>query len=276
MNAWFDRLVLACARHAIDRVDDGVVELFAGRQRLAAIAGRAKAHAGLCRLDPERERAVLERARRRARLRGLEGESVVPVMQTLIAQAHHRQLAPAASPPAPGGIAMSIPSPSALAARLLRWLPPPRYWRPLLSRIPASVHARVVPRVLERAVSAPEVLRSLEAIEGRRIGIDVRDLGLRWVIELANGRLRVADGDAEATIRGSATDLSLLASRQEDADTLFFQRRLELTGDTELGLLLRNLLDRMPWEAIPLAQRIALQRGSQLLQAAREAHARRH
>jgi len=276
MSAWLDRLVLACARHAIDRVDDGVVELFAGRQRLAAIAGRAKAHAGLCRHDPERERAVLERARRRAHRRGLESDSVVPVMQTLIAQAHRRQLAPAASLPFPEGIAMSIPDPSHAATRLLRWLPPPCYWRPLLSRIPASLHARVVPRVLGRAVSAPGVLRSLEAVEGRRIGIEVRDLGLRWVIELADGRLRAADGDAEATIRGSATDLLLLASRQEDADTLFFQRRLELTGDTELGLLLRNLLDRMPWEEVPLALRIALQRSSRLLQAARGAHARRH
>ncbi len=276
MNAWLDRLVLACARHAIDRVDDGVVELFAGRQRLAAIAGRAKAHAGLCRHDPERERAVLERARRRAHRRGLEGESVEPVMRTLIAQAHRRQLSPAVSPPFVEGTAMSIAAPSPVATGLLRWLPPPRYWCPLLSRIPASVHARVVPRVLGRAVSAPGVLRSLEAVEGRRIGIEVRDLGLRWVIELADGQLRMADGEAEATIRGSATDLLLLAARQEDADTLFFQRRLELTGDTELGLLLRNLLDRMPWEEVPLALRIALQRSSRLLQAARQAHALRH
>ena len=76
---------------------------------------------------------------------------------------------------------------------------------------------------------------------------------------------------AESTVRGSATDLLLLASRLEDADTLFFQRRLQLTGDVELGLTVRNLLDQLPWEKIPLGLRIALDRGARLARAAREA-----
>ena len=46
MNAWLDRLVLACARHAIDRVDDGVVELFAGWPPSLAAPRRMPACAG--------------------------------------------------------------------------------------------------------------------------------------------------------------------------------------------------------------------------------------
>ena len=64
----------------------------------------------------------------------------------------------------------------------------------------------------------------------------------------------------------------LLASRLEDADTLFFQRRLELSGDTELGLTLRNVLDRLPWEQVPLGLRIALNRLARFARAARMAH----
>jgi predicted lipid carrier protein YhbT len=45
-----------------------------------------------------------------------------------------------------------------------------------------------------------------------------------------------------------------------------------LTGDTELGLFLRNLLDRLPWEAFPLASRILLQRVARLARDARQAH----
>jgi predicted lipid carrier protein YhbT len=71
-------------------------------------------------------------------------------------------------------------------------------------------------------------------------------------------------------VHGTATDLLLLSSRLEDADTLFFQRRLKLTGDVELGLTVRNLLDRMPWETLPLGVRIALHRTSRLLRAARD------
>ncbi|MNN64209.1 hypothetical protein D3C81_1796400 [compost metagenome] len=64
----------------------------------------------------------------------------------------------------------------------------------------------------------------------------------------------------------------MLASRQQDADTLFFQRRLTLIGDTELGLTLRNLLDRLPWEALPLGRRILLQRAALFAARARDAH----
>ncbi|MBP6514766.1 MAG: SCP2 sterol-binding domain-containing protein, partial [Steroidobacteraceae bacterium] len=71
--------------------------------------------------------------------------------------------------------------------------------------------------------------------------------------------------------RGSATDLLLLASRLEDADTLFFQRRLRLTGDTELGLTARNLLDQLPWESVPAPLRIALEKAAQLARALRDA-----
>ena len=107
---------------------------------------------------------------------------------------------------------------------------------------------------------------------GRRLGIEVDDLGLRWVVELQTQRLSVVDAPAEATVRGSATDLLLLAGRLEDADTLFFQRRLVLTGDVELGLTARNLLERLPWENVPLGLRIALNRGARMARAARSAH----
>ena len=84
--------------------------------------------------------------------------------------------------------------------------------------------------------------------------------------------MQVVDAPAEAVVRGTATDLMLLAGRLEDADTLFFQRRLVLTGDVELGLTARNMLDRLPWETVPLGLRIALNRGARFARAARDAH----
>lgn len=41
----------------------------------------------------------------------------------------------------------------------------------------------------------------------------------------------------------------LLASRKEDSDTLFFQRRLKMQGDTDLGLYVKNLLDGMDMDS---------------------------
>ena len=44
--------------------------------------------------------------------------------------------------------------------------------------------------------------------------------------------------------------LQLLA-RQEDPDTLFFNRELEISGDTELGLIVKNMLDAVDWPSLP-------------------------
>ena len=155
---------------------------------------------------------------------------------------------------------------------LLRLIPPPPRWRPLLRLAPPSLRDRAMARALSHALAPEHIGGALDAIAGRSLGIEIRDLGLRCVLQWRGGRLHAVDAPAEATVRGAATDLLLLAARLEDADTLFFQRRLVLTGDTELGLTVRNLLDRMPWEALPLGLRIVLYRSARFASAAREAH----
>jgi predicted lipid carrier protein YhbT len=162
----------------------------------------------------------------------------------------------------------SLPTP------LLRLVPHP-------SRLAAPL--RLVPSVLLRAAAQQAVARvldeslasgRLDEFGGRRVCVEVVDLGLKWVILIGQRSVEVLDGTepADAAVRGSATDLLLLASRLEDADTLFFHRRLQLVGDVELGLAVRNLLDQLPWESIPLGLRIALSRGARLARAARAAH----
>ena len=45
--------------------------------------------------------------------------------------------------------------------------------------------------------------------------------------------------------------------REEDPDTLFFNRKLVIEGDTELGLVVKNLLDSVDWSSTPLARFMA-------------------
>lgn len=270
------RLALTGTRGAIDGVDDAMVVLLAGRQRLAGMAGRLKRRTGQTQADPAREQAVQCRARHIAAHLGLSADSAERLMQLLIAEAHRRQRSDAAAHPShsPSLLAAPMsptPSPRTPSA-LLRLLPPPKRWRPWLARMPRSWQQGLVLRALSQALASPLALKTLQPISGRRLGIEVQDLDLRWVFELQEGRLRIVDAAAEATVSGSMTDLLLLASRLEDADTLFFQRRLTLTGDTELGLTVRNLLDRLPWEALPLGSRILLQRAGILARDARAVH----
>ncbi|MDZ7871346.1 MAG: SCP2 sterol-binding domain-containing protein [Rheinheimera sp.] len=67
-------------------------------------------------------------------------------------------------------------------------------------------------------------------------------------------------GDGEVLFRANSTELLLLLSQQVDPDTLFFQRRLTILGDTELGLQLKNLLDTLePDSLLPPALMLWLQ-----------------
>ena len=55
-------------------------------------------------------------------------------------------------------------------------------------------------------------------------------------------------GGWDVRIRGCFDDFWALATRREDPDTLFFQRRLALEGDTDTGLALKNLLDSLEYD----------------------------
>ncbi|MCL2645363.1 MAG: SCP2 sterol-binding domain-containing protein, partial [Betaproteobacteria bacterium] len=80
----------------------------------------------------------------------------------------------------------------------------------------------------------------LAPLTGRHLCLRVLDAGLRLDFTLgANGRFRPCRTNAntppEMTISASLRDFIALALGEEDADTLFFARRLLMEGDTSLG-----------------------------------------
>ncbi|MFE8048075.1 ubiquinone anaerobic biosynthesis accessory factor UbiT [Brenneria goodwinii] len=100
----------------------------------------------------------------------------------------------------------------------------------------------------------------LEFLEDRWLKIEVRDVGLQWFVTLRDNRLVVSHQEnADVSFSADANDLILIAARKEDPDTLFFQRRLRIEGDTELGLYVKNLMDAIELEAMPAPLRIGLQ-----------------
>jgi predicted lipid carrier protein YhbT/chorismate mutase len=247
-------------------VDDAMIVLLAARRKLVSALGPVKRAAQAPVRDPAREEQVHERARRLAARLRVPPASADNLIGALVADACFQQSSRASH----GGVGADT-SRMRLQHTLLRLIPPPRYWRAPLALTPPSLRDAFAERVLSKALGGSLKDDAMTAIAERRLGIEVTDLGLAWVLEVRDGALRRTQGVAEAVVHGTATDLLLLSSRLEDADTLFFQRRLKLTGDVELGLTVRNLLDRMPWETLPLGVRIALHRTSRLLRAARDA-----
>lgn len=108
----------------------------------------------------------------------------------------------------------------------------------------------------------------LDFLAGRWLGIEVSDIGLRWSVTLEQGQLKVAERhEADVWFRGSANDLLLIAARRQDPDTLFFQRRLLIEGDTELGLAVKNLMDAVDLGSMPKPMRIGLMQLADFIEA---------
>lgn len=124
-------------------------------------------------------------------------------------------------------------------------------------RLPQWPHALALSAALNQALRRGLLaLDEIEALEGRPVRIRATDAGASADVVLRSGRFRPASARSEAALVLSATVSAFLQmlTRQEDPDTLFFHRRLLIEGDTELGLLVKNLLDRIELPAFLLAR----------------------
>lgn len=84
-----------------------------------------------------------------------------------------------------------------------------------------------------------------ERLADREVSIDVREPSFRASFRVRGRHFVPMRPTAEPYLRfrASARDLVRIAAREEDADTLFFNRRLVVEGDTEMALLVKNTLD---------------------------------
>lgn len=92
-----------------------------------------------------------------------------------------------------------------------------------------------------------------EFLENKWLKISILDLNLQWFISYQDEQLIISEQGQEEDVSfsGQLNDLVLIAGRKEDPDTLFFQRRLSIEGDTELGLEIKNLMDSVDLDALP-------------------------
>lgn len=76
--------------------------------------------------------------------------------------------------------------------------------------------------------------------------------------------------EADPNFSGNANDLILIVARKQDPDTLFFQRRLQIEGDIELGLCVKNLMGAIELESLPAPLRIGLLKLASFVEAAQQ------
>lgn len=165
-------------------------------------------------------------------------------------------------PGAPPALARFLPARlrTHLEERFMRWakvphirLPPftvPTPLAKLNARLPKRPPTLALTAALNLAPKSMLPRAPLAPLIDRHLRLCVLDAGLRLDFTLAaNGRFRPcrADTSADLSISASLRDFIALALGEEDADTLFFARRLLMEGDTSLGLLVKNTLSSTKW-----------------------------
>lgn len=129
------------------------------------------------------------------------------------------------------------------AATAVRRLPAPfRAVGRRLPRWPASIAIATGLNLTLRRKFPADVLARLE---GHTFAIVVEDAGVELLFRVRDRRFVPVASAVEPVLRfrALAWDYAALAAREADPDTLFFNRRLVVEGDTEIALLVKNTLD---------------------------------
>ena len=123
----------------------------------------------------------------------------------------------------------------------------PRILGKLLAALPQYPHSVMMSVLSTLFVRDPFAPGDAERVRGKVVCLDVRDAGIRIKLRIdRDGYLPCHDRtEPDVTVSAGAREFVLLALRKEDPDTLFFDRRLGVEGDTELGLIVKNALDRV-------------------------------
>ena len=129
-----------------------------------------------------------------------------------------------------------------LLARVGRILPQWPHAAALALALNAAIKARLLP---------PD---SLAQLEGRSFLVVVNDAGSRAAFTFANGGFRPLfgfRGTPDLTFSANLSAYLRLLAREDDPDTLFFNRELSIEGDTELGLIVKNMLEAVELPRLP-------------------------
>lgn len=124
-----------------------------------------------------------------------------------------------------------------------------------------SVAHRIMPTKLENHFVLYQVKRlsqpfldegEIDFLDDKVVLVEIAELSAQWLFtKIGNQLIMLEEAEAvsisakpDVVFNGTVDALVLMASQKVDPDTLFFNRKLSITGDTELGLEVKNLFDQ--------------------------------
>lgn len=117
--------------------------------------------------------------------------------------------------------------------------------------VPDKVHTHLISRLGGHLMKGQAITSRLDYMEGKRLQLTIKDTGNCWKFIIRDNQLfddAKSDTVADVHIQGDLETFLLLATGNEDPDSLFFSRHLSLEGNTEDGLYIKNLIDAMDFD----------------------------
>ncbi|RMG31622.1 MAG: sterol-binding protein [Gammaproteobacteria bacterium] len=115
----------------------------------------------------------------------------------------------------------------------------------LLGRLPRPLLEHGLCLILDRLFQAAREQGELDFITGKRLEIELTDVAQRLHLRLDRRGFTPANplDRPHIRVRGRTDAFLDLAGGREDADALFFQRRLSIQGDAETIMHTKHFLD---------------------------------
>ncbi|GLQ31972.1 ubiquinone anaerobic biosynthesis accessory factor UbiT [Litoribrevibacter albus] len=162
-----------------------------------------------------------------------------------------------------------LPVKTSLAKSLISRLPTPldivrrpAYYAALpVRRSPELIQQKIIQKLMSDALKTPIEDGDFDCLIDRKVKINVVDADYQFCIGLNAGKeLQVTTNqlsnlEPDTEIKLDSDAIIKILTKQVDPDTLFFQRRLLILGDMDLGHEVKNTLDAIEHESLPkLAQ----------------------
>lgn len=91
----------------------------------------------------------------------------------------------------------------------------------------------------------PSIRERLREIDGKTFLFEATDIEKRFYMTIKDGKVAVRPnyaGEPDVIMKGETAVLTGLLLNKVDPDTVFFSRRLQITGSTETAILFKNIL----------------------------------
>jgi len=123
-----------------------------------------------------------------------------------------------------------------------------------LKVLPGIVHTNLLLALLNHLFKQQMAAGELDFLESRIVAIRLLDAEVEFLFTMGRSKFvaHTGSGTVDLAISGNLHDFIQLSMGGEDPDTLFFQRRIALKGDVELGLEVKNLVYSLTMEELSI------------------------